>query len=218
MALTIMLVARSAGKLVTRFGVRAVLGGGLMMMTAGMLLFTKIAAGGSTIVTTSWSPGCSRRPGSGCRSSPRRSPPPRAPSRGRRASPPGLVNTSRQIGGGLGIAVLITLATSRSSHLIGHGTRVPQALTDGFRLAYYIGAGLCAAAALADVRARCRGRRRKGSLTAAVPDRARGRARSIGALRRARLRVRRLARRADRRVHDQRHLQLRVGAGRCTRP
>jgi hypothetical protein len=60
----------------------------------------------------------------------------------------GLVNTSRQIGGGLGLAVLVTLATQRSSHLIGTGALVPQALTDGFRLAYLIGAGLAAAAAL----------------------------------------------------------------------
>ena len=60
----------------------------------------------------------------------------------------GLVNTSRQIGGGLGIAVLITLATTRSSHLIGGGQGVPQALTEGFRLGFYIAAGLCAAAAL----------------------------------------------------------------------
>ncbi len=50
MALTIMFVARSAGKLVSRFGVRAVLGGGLLMMTAGMLLFTKIASSGSAVV------------------------------------------------------------------------------------------------------------------------------------------------------------------------
>ena len=60
----------------------------------------------------------------------------------------GLVNTSRQIGGGLGLAVLITLATQHTSHLIGAGALVPQALTDGFRLAYLIGAGLAAAAAL----------------------------------------------------------------------
>ena len=52
----------------------------------------------------------------------------------------GLVNTSRQIGGGLGLAILVTLATQRSSHLIGTGHQVPQALTDGFRLAYLIGA------------------------------------------------------------------------------
>ena len=50
------------------------------------------------------------------------------------------------MGGGLGIAVLITLATSLSSHLIGHGHGELQSLTDGFRLGYFIGAGLCAAA------------------------------------------------------------------------
>src|SRR4029077_17255044 len=61
----------------------------------------------------------------------------------------GLVNTSRQVGGGLGIAVLITLATARSSHLIGVGQAVPQALTEGFRLGFYIAAGLVATAALA---------------------------------------------------------------------
>ena len=36
----------------------------------------------------------------------------------------GLVNTSRQVGGGLGLAVLVTLATQRSSHLIGAGQQV----------------------------------------------------------------------------------------------
>src|SRR5260221_13690017 len=60
----------------------------------------------------------------------------------------GLVNTSRQVGGGIGIAVLFTLATTHSSHQIGHGTQVPQALTNGFRLGYYIGAGLTAVAAI----------------------------------------------------------------------
>src|SRR5207249_10205907 len=46
MALTIMVVARSAGRLVSRFGVRSVLGSGLIMMTVGLLLFTKIASSG----------------------------------------------------------------------------------------------------------------------------------------------------------------------------
>ena len=36
----------------------------------------------------------------------------------------GLVNTSRQVGGGLGLAVLITLATQRTTHLIGSGEQV----------------------------------------------------------------------------------------------
>src|SRR5947209_15856103 len=50
MALMIMIVARNAGKLVSRFGVRAVLSAGLTMMMAAMLLFSKIAASGSAVV------------------------------------------------------------------------------------------------------------------------------------------------------------------------
>src|SRR5439155_1092020 len=60
----------------------------------------------------------------------------------------GLVNTSRQVGGGLGLAVLITLATQHTTHLLGSGEQVPEALTHGFRLAYRIGAGCAGAAAL----------------------------------------------------------------------
>ena len=43
---------------------------------------------------------------------------------------------------------MITLATQRTTHLIGSGQQVAQALTAGFRLAYLIGAGLAAAAAV----------------------------------------------------------------------
>src|ERR1019366_8741413 len=43
---------------------------------------------------------------------------------------------------------LITFATQRTTHLIGSGQQVAPALTAGFRLAYLIGAGLAAAAAL----------------------------------------------------------------------
>ncbi len=148
MALTIMVVARRAGALVARFGVRTVLGGGLAMMTAGMLLFTKIAASGSPIVYI-MIPGLLTAAGIGMSIVPSTIAATQGAKQGQAGLASGLVNTSRQIGGGLGIAVLITLATSRTSHLIGVGHGVPQALTDGFRLGYYIAAALCAAAALA---------------------------------------------------------------------
>ena len=147
MALTIMVVARSAGKLVSRFGVRAVLGGGLTMMTFGMLLFTKIAASGSPILYVVL-PGMLTAAGIGMSIVPSTIAATQGAKQGQAGLASGLVNTSRQVGGGLGLAVLITLATSLSSHLIGRGHSVPQALTDGFRLGYFIGAGLCAAAAL----------------------------------------------------------------------
>jgi EmrB/QacA subfamily drug resistance transporter len=147
MALTIMFVARSAGKLVTRFGVRAVLGGGLTMMTVGLLLFTKIASSGSAIVYVIV-PGILTAAGIGMSIVPSTIAATQGAKQGQQGLASGLVNTSRQVGGGLGIAVLITLATTLTSHQIGHGTSVPQALTEGFRLGFYIGAGLTAAAAL----------------------------------------------------------------------
>jgi EmrB/QacA subfamily drug resistance transporter len=147
MALTIMFVARGAGKLVSRFGVRAVLGSGLLMMTAGMLLFTKIADSGSAIVYV-MIPGLLTAAGIGLSIVPSTIAATQGAKQGQAGLASGLVNTSRQIGGGLGIAVLITLATQRTTHLIGGGHAVPQALTEGFRLAYFIGAVLCAAAAV----------------------------------------------------------------------
>src|SRR6201995_912627 len=139
MALTIMLVASRAGKLVSRFGVRAVLGSGLLMMTAGLLLFTKIAASGSAIVYVVI-PGILMAAGIGMSIVPSTIAATQGAREGQAGLASGLVNTSRQIGGGLGIAVLITLATTVSSHLIGVGRAVPQALTDGFRVAYFVGA------------------------------------------------------------------------------
>jgi EmrB/QacA subfamily drug resistance transporter len=58
----------------------------------------------------------------------------------------GLVNTSLQVGGALGLAVLATLSSSRTEDLLASGTAADAALTDGFQLAFWIGAGLVAAA------------------------------------------------------------------------
>jgi EmrB/QacA subfamily drug resistance transporter len=147
MAVAIMLVASRAGKLVSRFGVRAVLCSGLMMMTGGLLLFSKIAASGSPILYVVI-PGCLTAAGIALSIVPSTILATQGVKQGQAGLASGVVNTSRQVGGGLGIAVLITLATSISSHAIGGNHAVPQALTDGFRVGYLIGAGLAAAAAL----------------------------------------------------------------------
>jgi EmrB/QacA subfamily drug resistance transporter len=147
MTLAILVVARSAGRLVTRFGVRAVLGAGLTMMTVGLLLFTRIADSGSAIVYVVV-PGVLVAAGIALSIVPSTIAATQGAKQGQQGLASGLVNTSRQVGGGLGLAVLITLATTVTSHQIGHGTQVPQALTNGFRLGYYIGAGLTAVAAI----------------------------------------------------------------------
>ncbi len=147
MTLMIMLVASRTGKLVSHFGVRPVLGGGLIMLTGGMLLLSRIGSSGSPIVYI-MIPGLLTAAGIAMSIVPSTIAATQGAKEGQAGLASGLVNTSRQIGGGLGLAVLVTLATQRSSHLIGTGQQVPQALTDGFRLAYLIGAGLAAAAAL----------------------------------------------------------------------
>ena len=54
----------------------------------------------------------------------------------------GLINTTAQVGGALGLAVLATLSASRSNALIGAGEPTAAALTSGYHLAFGIGAGL----------------------------------------------------------------------------
>ena len=54
----------------------------------------------------------------------------------------GLVNTTQQVGGALGLAVLATLSTTRSSELRAHGASTAASLTNGYHLAFTIGAGL----------------------------------------------------------------------------
>jgi MFS family permease len=58
----------------------------------------------------------------------------------------GLVNTTLQVGGALGLAVLATLSTERTSGLLGDGEATASALTSGYHLAFIIGAGLVVAA------------------------------------------------------------------------
>ncbi|WP_434591520.1 MFS transporter [Streptomyces sp. A5-4] len=58
----------------------------------------------------------------------------------------GLFNTTQQIGMALGVAVLSTLAASRTDRLLTAGSSRAEALTDGYRLAFTVGAGLLIAA------------------------------------------------------------------------
>jgi EmrB/QacA subfamily drug resistance transporter len=54
----------------------------------------------------------------------------------------GLVNTSVQVGGAIGLAVLATLSTERTNGLLADGESTASALNSGYHLAYVIGAAL----------------------------------------------------------------------------
>jgi MFS family permease len=60
----------------------------------------------------------------------------------------GLVNTSMQVGGSIGLAVLATLSADRTNSLEADGIAEAAALNSGYHLAYLVGAGLAAIAVL----------------------------------------------------------------------
>jgi EmrB/QacA subfamily drug resistance transporter len=146
-ALAIFFFARFAGRLVQYAGVKPVLGCGLVLMTGGLLALSRISSGGSSIqyvliptLLTTLGISFSIVPSTIAAT--------QAAARERAGLASGLVNTARQIGGGLGLAVLISIATQYTSNRVGAGAGIDQALTDGFRLGYLIGAGLCGVAAV----------------------------------------------------------------------
>jgi hypothetical protein len=51
----------------------------------------------------------------------------------------GLINTSQQIGGAVGIAALSALATGRTEDEVARGIALPQALVEGFQYAFWGG-------------------------------------------------------------------------------
>jgi EmrB/QacA subfamily drug resistance transporter len=60
----------------------------------------------------------------------------------------GLVNTSQQVGGALGLAVLATFSSTRTDALLERGESTAEALTGGYHLAWAIGLGLAIAGIL----------------------------------------------------------------------
>ena len=64
----------------------------------------------------------------------------------------GLINTSQQVGGALGLAILASIANSRTDELMeaagGAQAALPNALTEGFQLAFIIGAAFAVVGAI----------------------------------------------------------------------
>ena len=57
----------------------------------------------------------------------------------------GLINSAQQVGGALGLAILSSIATTKTDDVMsaarGARAALPAALTDGFQLAFTVGAG-----------------------------------------------------------------------------
>ncbi len=144
---TAILWSAVAAQLVTRVGVKPVLVAGMAFLTAGLLYFTQVSVDGSYLddllpglLLIAVGIGFSFVPISiaalaGVE-----------PSEAGLAS--GLINTSQQIGGALGIAALSAIATSTSEDAVATGSAVPAALTDGFQAAFAVAAVIAFAGVL----------------------------------------------------------------------
>jgi hypothetical protein len=61
----------------------------------------------------------------------------------------GFINTSQQVGGALGLAILASVATSRTASVVSEGVGDQAvALTEGFQSAFLVGAGFAVAGAI----------------------------------------------------------------------
>ncbi|MGA2009767.1 MAG: MFS transporter [Solirubrobacteraceae bacterium] len=140
-----LLSIRYSERLVTRFGARALLIPGLVLIGAGLIVFAQspvdatylrgvmpamalIGIGGGVCFPALMNVGMAGV----------------EPEDAGLAS--GLLNTGAQAGGALGLAVLATLADSRSGGLIRHGSGTTTALMSGYHLAFWIAAGVVALA------------------------------------------------------------------------
>jgi EmrB/QacA subfamily drug resistance transporter len=136
---------RYSERLIMRFGARATLLPGLGLVVAGLVLFARVPVNGSYVKDVlptmillgtgvgSCFPALMTIAMSGATQS-------------EAGLASGLVNTTAQVGGALGLAVLATLSTSHSNKLLAHGSSTPAALTSGYHLAFWIAAALVLAA------------------------------------------------------------------------
>lgn len=145
-SLTLVAASAGASRLVDRFSPKPVLVTGLLVSTVGFIWMTQVSGHGDYVrhvlpaflilavglglsfvpITISATTGV-------------------APEDSGLAS--GLLNTTQQVGGSLGLAILSTISTTRFNDALHGGTALPAALTHGFKGAFIVGAVFCAAAA-----------------------------------------------------------------------
>ena len=150
MTLLVFAGSATAPRLVARFGVRTTLALGMSLATIGFLVLATAEASSSYFVAilpggmlTALGTGWSLVPATivAVKGVP--------PAQNGLAS--GVVNTSRLVGGTLGLAVLTTIATSHTNHLLAGGTNPLDAASSGYRIAFLVGAGLAFAGGVAAV-------------------------------------------------------------------
>ena len=143
------------GRMPQRVDPRIPIVAGIAAAAAGLWLMSRLGVA-ATMRRTCCRRSSSSPPASAPRSSRSWASRPATPRSATAASPPGLMTTAQQIGGAIGIAVMISIATGHTTDALADGALPGQALTDGFAAAFRIEAIVLLVAAVA----RGRGARR----------------------------------------------------------
>jgi EmrB/QacA subfamily drug resistance transporter len=140
------LSVRYTERIAARFGARATLVAGLTLITVALVLFTRAPAAGGGYVSHILPVTLLMGTGAGLAFPALMTVAMTGATPADAGLASGLVNTTAQVGGAIGLAVLATVSAGRTSALAAGGQSVPAALTGGYHLAFWIAAGLVAAA------------------------------------------------------------------------
>jgi predicted MFS family arabinose efflux permease len=149
LAVGIIISAGVASQLVTRLGFKPVLIAGLLLIAAGLVWFSQVPAPGGSYAADVLGPSLLAAFGLGFSfvSVTIGAVTGTKPQEAGLAS--GLINTTQQVGGALGLAILATIANSRTQSLLSAGVHSTSiALTKGFDRAFLVGAGFAFLGAL----------------------------------------------------------------------
>jgi EmrB/QacA subfamily drug resistance transporter len=135
-----------SARIVMRFGIRVPLGVGLGLAALGLLLFARAPVDGTLVVDVLPSM-ILLGIGAGMAFNPVLLAAMGDVPQEEAGLASGVVNTAFMMGGALGLAVLASLAASRTSSLTASGTSQLEALTGGYHAAFLVGALFAAAAA-----------------------------------------------------------------------
>jgi EmrB/QacA subfamily drug resistance transporter len=143
LSLTLIGASALASRLVDRFTPKPVLTVGLLIATAGFILLTLINGHGdyaSHVLPAMIILGV----GLGMSFVPITIAATNGVASGDSGLASGLLNTTQQVGGSLGLAVLSSVSNSRTTSALDGGSALPVALTHGFKGAFFVAAVLCA--------------------------------------------------------------------------
>jgi EmrB/QacA subfamily drug resistance transporter len=136
------LSVRYTDRLAARFGARATLITGLVLIAAALVLFAQAPAHGGGYAIHDLPAVVLMGAGAGLAFPALMTVAMAGATPGDAGLASGLVNTTAQVGGALGLAVLDTVSAGRTSALAARGQGAAAALTDGYHLAFWIAAGL----------------------------------------------------------------------------